>query len=453
MNKIQLGEEQLQALQSMKTFIESSPETAFTLVGSAGTGKTTIMKELIKWLKYKIDYCLCAPTHKAKLVIEKLTGESEAVTLHKLLSLSPNIEIFNLDFKDLKFRMGKASGNIPYEGVVICDEASMVNDELYKLLVDQCKIFNSKIIFVCDKAQLRPVKSRDISLVFKLKDKFELTKVYRQDKESALMPIFQELREHTIDRFETKNGEKGSLFVFNDATEFLKKSIPYFRKAISSGDILYTKLLAYTNNRVDRFNTVMKQVLFNDDKEYHRFEFLTAHDNLEFNNFKFFNSMDYIITDEPYKTDIFIPDFMTLPGYRLNLYDSVYKDNGSVSILSKDIDSNYMQALAEYIENIRLEAISNKRNRNISSKLWAKYYKVMKSFASPIDLYFDNRLIRKKSFDAGYACTAHRSQGSTFNSVFVDIKNINLCQDEEERRQLQYVALSRTQTDAFILQQ
>lgn len=43
-------------------------------------------------------------------------------------------------------------------------------------------------------------------------------------------------------------------------------------------------------------------------------------------------------------------------------------------------------------------------------------------------------------------------QGSSYGEVFVDMKNINLCKDEDERRQLQYVALSRTRKDAHLLQ-
>ena len=62
---------------------------------------------------------------------------------------------------------------------------------------------------------------------------------------------------------------------------------------------------------------------------------------------------------------------------------------------------------------------------------------------------------RKKSKRAGgggYVCSALISQGSSFGEVFVDMRNINLCKDKDERRQLQYVALSRTRKDAYVLQ-
>ena len=77
---------------------------------------------------------------------------------------------------------------------------------------------------------------------------------------------------------------------------------------------------------------------------------------------------------------------------------------------------------------------------------------MINSFASPIDMYYDGRLIRKKSFDYSYAITTHKSQGSSLDNVLVDMRNINSCSDENVRRQLQYVALSRTRKDALIYQ-
>ena len=451
-NKVQLGEEQIQAIEAIKKFIESSSETAFSLIGSAGTGKTTIMKELIKWLRPRKKYCLCAPTHKAKLVLERLTGDYNTQTLHKLLALSPNIEILELDFRDLQFIVGKSEVNIPYKGVVICDESSMINDELFKLLNEKCKSMECKILFVGDKAQLRPVNSKDTSLVFNVKDRFELTKIYRQSDSSALMPIFQILRNNIITHFESEEGKEGSLVCTEDATDFIRYALPKFRKAMSNRDILYTKIIAYTNNRVAGYNNCMKKALFRDDKEYHPLEFLTGYENLEFNGTKFFNSMDYIVTDEPKKMDVYIPEFMKLPGYELNLYDTTSDIISPIFILSKEISSDYFHALAAKIEDIRLAALEQ-RSRIAANKLWGIYYSIIGSFTTPVDLCFNNRVIRKKSFDYGYACSAHKSQGSTFQEIFVDIKNINSCRDDDERRQLQYVALSRTRTNAYILQQ
>lgn len=42
-------------------------------------------------------------------------------------------------------------------------------------------------------------------------------------------------------------------------------------------------------------------------------------------------------------------------------------------------------------------------------------------------------------------------QGSSFDKVFIDIDSFKRCRDLEEVRQLQYVGLSRTRSDIYML--
>ena len=145
---------------------------------------------------------------------------------------------------------------------------------------------------------------------------------------------------------------------------------------------------------------------------------------------------------------------MSLPGYNLSLYDSLYKISEPVCILDREnIEKYYLESLAERIESIRRDAIRvSKSDKRKGNKIWQIYFKMIGSFTSPYDLVYQNRVIRRKSFDYGYAITVHKSQGSTFTDTFIDMKDINCCSDDETRRQLQYVALSRTQRNAVILQ-
>ena len=450
---IQLGEEQLNTLEKVKHFLKSD-ETCYSIVGAAGSGKSLLIKYLIEYLEsVKIKYVLCAPTHKAKVVLERFT-ERPGITLHKLLSLSPNIEILDLDFKDLRFYTNKSNlSEFPNKGVVICDESSMVSDDLCDLLEEKCRNFNSKVIFVGDKAQLRPVKSDKSSKVFELENKSILTKIYRQSEESGLLDVLTTLRTDIIPKFENVESKDGSLHCYDNAKDFLLKAIPYFNKAKSTSDILEVKILAYTNARVDAFNTKMKEVLFKDGKEYNKFEFITGCENIEFNNFKFWNSMDYIVVDEPVKKDVHIHNFMKLPGWNLNLYDSSDKKTSEIFILSKEIPQDYYNSLAAHIEGTRLNAIELKQRRNRNSgKAWADYYQIVGGFTSPVDLMYDNRVVRKKTFTGGYATTCHKSQGSSIQNVFVDMKNVMLCRNQDELRQLQYVGLSRTRNNVYLLQ-
>lgn len=456
MSDFLLGEEQLQALDLMKEFITSSNVTAFSLVGSAGTGKTVLINELLKWIKANsIQYVLCAPTNKAGLVLREATKDENVTTVHKLLTLTPNLEIFELDFNELEFQIKNPMNlGIPHAGVVICDEASMINDELFKIIIHHATLYNSKVIFVGDKAQLQPVNANNVSKVFNLDNRFELTKIYRQSSENAILPVLQELREKPILSFSQRLAEEGSLYCFTDTKEFVKPAYKVYKEAIKEGNILKTKILAYTNKRVEAYNKCMKRLLFNNESEYNKGEFLTAYENLD-TSMTIYNSMDYIIASEPTRVDIKIHKFgISLPGYALELYDSFFDRTGTIKILSKDIDKSYFLEIADFIENIRLDAIELKERGwyKKSKTRWVDYFKSMDSFTTPIDLYIGSRLVRGKSFDYGYAISTHKSQGSSLDTVFVDIKNINTCRNIDERRQLQYVALSRTKSDAYLLQ-
>jgi len=409
MKDIILGEEQLNVLNTIYDFI-SSKEVAITISGYAGTGKSLITRFIIEHLeKKRIRYTLCAPTHAAKVVLERFNNR-EGMTLHKLLSLSPNVEIMNLDFNDLKFIVGTNIEHFPIKGVIICDEASMINDDLFDLLYARCVEYECKLILVGDQGQLRPVKASTYSKVFDLPNKIVLEKIYRQSSKNGIMSVLPTLRSDIIYTFEESIGSEGSLFVTDEVRELFINAFPSFKKAVKNSDILETKMLAYTNTRVNALNIKMKQLLFGTDKEYNKFEFLTGYENLEFNKTKFWNSMDYIIIDEPIKTEVLIPDFIKLPGYNLNLYNSSTDEVEQVFILEKNIPKDYLDSLSYHIENVRLSAVDAKRfNKRVYNIRWANYYKLIKSFTSPIDLYYSNRLVRKKSFDYGYATTVHKS--------------------------------------------
>lgn len=444
----QLTEEQDKALQKLEEFIYNK-DPVICLEGSAGVGKTFVLNEYIQFLDSNdINFVLCAPTHKAKLVMEEVTGYG-ATTLHKLLSLAPNIEIFNLDYKDLKF-FSSGNSEIPTKGIIIVDEASMITDELYNLLLEYSKIKNSKLCFIGDLAQLQGVNNGGTSLAFQCPNKITLTQIHRQSKDNLLLPVLTKLRDNPINKFKPI---ENYLFLYNNAKDFMIEASSYFRKAITSNNTDYVKLIAYTNARVKGLNDCMRKLLWKDELEYHPFEFLIGYENFEYNSLMFYNSLDYLVVNSPKKVDKRIPNFMKLPGYELDLYDRVYKQINSIFILDRTINPDYISSLASVIEDIRLNAIDLKRSaqRQKASRMWKKYFETMGSFATPTDLMFDNRVIKKKTFDYGYASTTHRQQGSSINTVFIDMNNILTCRNREELRQLQYVALSRTKTNAHIL--
>lgn len=449
LNDIQLSDEQLKAIELIKNFVHNSSEIAFSLTGSAGTGKTLVMNTLVKELR-KIPIALCAPTHKAKLVLEKSTNRA-CITLHSLLALNPIIDIFDLDYNDLLFRSNDDKIEIPIKGLVICDEASMINDDLYKALIEKCSERKTKILFVSDEKQLRPVKSERESLVYTVKDRFRLTKIFRQSNKNALLPILEILRSEPINHFSDTFGEEGSLICESNLKNFLIRYLKTLKSAIEEKNILKTKLTTYTNSRVSLYNSLIKKALFPNGQEYNKGEFLTCYDNFKFETgSEFYNSMDYIIDEDPVFATNFLPYFDYMKGWELSLYDASLDMSFEVFMLSKENSSKDFARLAYKIEEIRTRAVKAKGSKKVS--LWAMYFSLINSFATPMDLYLDGRLIKKKTFAEGYACTTHKLQGSTLDTIFVDMKDIMNCHDQKIKQQLQYVALSRTKTDAIILQ-
>ena len=61
------------------------------------------------------------------------------------------------------------------------------------------------------------------------------------------------------------------------------------------------------------------------------------------------------------------------------------------------------------------------------------------------------RVIKKKTLDYGYASTVHKSQGSTYNIVFVDEADINKNNSPRNRSQLKYTAFSRASESSVVL--
>jgi ATP-dependent exoDNAse (exonuclease V) alpha subunit len=123
--------------------------------GSAGSGKTTLIKSIIEQIE-KVDgsgasIVLLAPTGKATERIREKTGRSSARTIHSLLAGNGWL---NDDFT-FKRKGGKQESDVT---TVIIDEASMIDLGLFATLMRAIKWNNVKrLILVGDPNQLPPI--------------------------------------------------------------------------------------------------------------------------------------------------------------------------------------------------------------------------------------------------------------------------------------------------------
>ena len=158
---ITFNDEQYEGINKIRRWLKEKGNNLFTLAGYAGTGKTTCIKKILD--EYTGSIVVSAPTHKAKKVIINTT-DMEGKTLHSLLGLRPDVDLDNFNPNSPQFSQIAVPTLGDYEFVII-DEASMINQELYLMILKLTDQYDVKILFMGDPAQIPPVDEK-VSAVF-----------------------------------------------------------------------------------------------------------------------------------------------------------------------------------------------------------------------------------------------------------------------------------------------
>ena len=468
---IRFNTQQEAALTKIETWL-TTKETAFTLEGYAGTGKTTISKKIIDDIKSGFTenetLIVSAPTHRAKSVIQKATNE-KATTLHQLLGLKPNRDIDNFDPKDLKFTAGHTSPLISNENlkIVIVDEASMINKALYKYLIEKAKANNVKILFMGDRAQLPPV-GETLSEVFKNPNNAKLTWVQRTAGDNPLMGVFTKIR-NRISEEESKSTKDGSL-PYNPVTminqngegiTFLnnwnEKLTAIFSNDNFKNDSNFAKVIVWRNDRADKLNDKIREIVWPDAEDIVVVgETLTGYTGVENKAGKneVENSRDYKIK-EVKRIEVFKEDLndkqISIKVLEVTHYDEELKQDKIIQILDHD-DPNtlawYKAKASDIFKKIYSTPAGKPRNL-----LWSRlYYPFEQEFLLLKSIKLNNNQSINKHLGYPYASTTHKAQGATYENTFIDevdikFKNTNY----EGRNKMLYTAMSRTSGNAYVL--
>ena len=154
------------------------------ITGGPGTGKTTTINAIIKYLEYEgLEMRLAAPTGRAAKRMSEATGR-EAQTIHRMLELSGGP-----DDDRLRTQFERNQDNPLETDVVIIDEMSMVDIYLMNALLKAIAV-GTRLILVGDVNQLPSVGPGNV-----LKDIIDsecfqvvrLTKIFRQALESDII--------------------------------------------------------------------------------------------------------------------------------------------------------------------------------------------------------------------------------------------------------------------------
>ena len=176
MSNIKLSSKQKEALEAV------NKHNVTVITGGPGTGKTTIIRSLIKLYKtHGKKVVLCAPTGRAAKRITETTGE-EAKTLHRLLEIGKIEEEGKIASIDYDVAPLDAD-------VIVVDEISMVDVFLMNYLMKAIYL-GTKVVLVGDVDQLPSVGPGSILKDIINSEKIEtihLDKIFRQAAKSKII--------------------------------------------------------------------------------------------------------------------------------------------------------------------------------------------------------------------------------------------------------------------------
>lgn len=282
---LQLTTQQQTVLDKIKVFLESDA-SIFILRGYAGTGKTTMISQILDYAKQHHDIHLMAPTGRAARVLQEKTNH-EATTIHKATYSLKAIRVKEVeDVAESEFKYIFPINEAKKNGVAIVDEASMVTShevtqELFSfgtdnlmndLLTFMRPSFDGKIIFVGDPAQLPPVgetESRALKTDFftdlglKVMEG-ELTEVLRQKGDSTILQNAMKIRELLKSKtrnelfFEEKEGEVESL---ENSHALLEKYMEMRFQSQRNNCVM----ICFSNSAASRYNKEIRKRLYNEE--------------------------------------------------------------------------------------------------------------------------------------------------------------------------------------------
>lgn len=419
MSQIILTPDQDKANNAFLDFLVSD-ENFFVIQGAAGTGKSFLIKHLLQtfYAKYK-SYCLLLQKDVQQFDIKVTATTNKAVTvvddfLHDLIAQRPDLNvctIFSLlglkvvnnretGQTTLSFNQNQAPKLLSGKGItplVFIDEASFIGEDLHQIVEAVLhKQANAKVVYIGDKYQLAPINQTFSAMDILQCNKVELDEVIRngghilatgtQFRKAVETGVFQPIRYNTNDLIHTKG--------------------PQFQQLVetSFGASDWTpdksKVLAWTNEQVQAYN-----------KHIRTFLGLPA----------LFKEGETVITNEFIKGKHFSRSVDS--QVRISRIDKQL-------VTMMDVEGHMVELEHEHVGFMPVShrAVKQLLKRLAADEKWKKYFEVKET-------WLDLRAI--------YASSIHKAQGSTYETVFIDLPDIGKNWNASDVARLLYVAITR----------
>lgn len=413
--ELKLNHDQTVAWERLQAWAARPDDRYFVLRGYAGTGKTYLMRMLYQTL----SEALCtAPTNKAAKVLSSSIG-AKATTIYSALGLKMVTEE---DVQVLKF--AEKPPYIAPGTLIVIDECSMVGRELYDFVDQVAEENRCKILYVGDPAQLPPVKearSPTWRAAQEPENRAFLKQVMRYDNQ--LLKLATAIR----DCIQAKSYD---VRITDDNAEgvgvFVGKAFQRSMGAHTSpADWRDRKVIAWRNVTVARYNNRIRES-FGFDQPFH--------------------DGDVLLMAEPLEEDGQIVATVDEEFVVLNVERSHrtidHRGTGvtvDVWVLTVEGDGRYKLVVpvdVGELDQVLSEKAVDARNakKSFARVAWQDFWKTKRAF----------HRVRY-----GYALTAHRAQGSTYQDVYVDQQDILANDNEREAMRCLYVAVTRAAANIY----
>lgn len=399
--KIKLSKEQEEFI----PWFLSNKSRCLKLIGYAGTGKTTLLKELKRMLPEK-QTVWCAQTHTAKQVLNDKLGECTNIsTIASVLGLSPK----TINGKKLFVPGRKSIINKIYETnksldkiYLIIDESSMINKDSLKFFIDSKA---DKILFVGDDAQIPPI-NEVVSPIFTSEydfPEYRLNEIFRQGKDSPIIGFASDIR-LGIGNTSASHGI--------ETWDFSSESIIKFFDENPKG-----KALCFTHPIKYKVNKIILMHYFGHDDPFTKGANLMLESPINSkNDFNAPKNGETVTITNVYYDELFL-------GFKVKSLEL----NGKYNVFIP-VDEN---------ERKIIERESEKLEKEYKDSKTSEYRKM--EINNTIDI-ISNKIVFAS---CGYAMTLHKSQGQTIENVLLVLEDYSAFKNKNTHIQMIYTGVTR----------
>lgn len=410
-----------------------------TLSGYAGTGKSFVTNMLVRNLG-KLRYIILAPTHKALGVIRDKEDElneicevksySDFQTVAKFLNMKPDYESKGIDLENPEFIYdSREDADKPKYDVVVVDECSMISKSTFRELMKKKDV---TYLFVGDIAQLPPIGETS-SKTFELDNIFYLNEIVRTKKDDIVNLCTTARSDDYLDITRWQSSENVTVMRKKDYEFSCEKILAFTNKSVFAHNTNAKKKLNPSETRIAKGDVVMfYQDIFH--PMIPRPTYLKNYDE------KMFYAGSKIVSN--------CDEFEVVEVTSFDKYDKIVMKSDADS---KETSQFIMLKPPSYKEFLSKYTLY-KNDWDLHKLFIMKYGCII---PEPIkgaysDEFGDaHKLEIKKTFDLAYSLTVHKSQGSTYDSVAVDVRDILMSKDDAKT--LLYTAVSRAKNKIILL--